>query len=155
MWKQPGRFGADQRGGTAVQALVFLPVILMSLVILMFFWQTLTIRRSLHTGTYLATRYLSLYPPESTDQLYWAEIAKKFIWAELKNNPWVDQNRVNDTYSLVEVFLVGGVECQKDFTVKGRYAFFAPLSKSDSGFLPRMQPYEMVDERTGKIICKD
>lgn len=146
-------FTRDERGGTAVQALVFLPVILLSMVVLMFFWQTLTIRRSLHTGTYLATRYLSLYTPETTFVYDWQEIAKKFIYAELRNNPYVDQDRLTDVFAPVEVQLPGGNECKADFTVKATYAFMAPLNYSETQFMPSMERYALVDERQGKVLC--
>lgn len=146
-------FSRDERGGTAVQAIVIMPVILLSMVILMFFWQTLTIRRSLHTGTYLATRYLSLYTPETTSQYDWQEIAKKFIYAELRNNPYVDETLLGDVFAPVEVQLPGGNECKADFTVNAKYAFLAPLNFSQTQLLPSMQQYRLEDERRGKVLC--
>jgi Flp pilus assembly protein TadG len=159
-WRGPfnGRaFARDERGGTAVQALVFLPVILLSMVLMIWFWQTLTIRRSLHTGTYLATRYLSLYTPETTDTGEWAAIAKKFIYAELRNNPYVDELRVKgdlaDLYAPVEVTLQNGNKCKSDFTIKAKYAFMAPLNFSQTQLMPAMERYALEDERKGKVLC--
>ncbi len=147
-------FGRDERGGTAVQAIVFLPVIILSLVVLGFLWQTITIRRSLHTGTYLAARYLSLYPPETADPFVWSSVAQKFVWAELKNNPFVDPVRVNEVFSGVWVDLTNANECLAEFTVRSEYQFFAPLNLTDSRFLPSMKPFSLEEARVGKVLCK-
>lgn len=147
-------FGRDEQGGTAVQAIVFLPVIIMSLVVLGYLWQVITIRRSLHTGTYLAARYLSLYPPETADPYVWSGVAQKFVWAELRNNPFVDPVRVNEVYANVWVTLTNGNECLSEFTVETEYQFFAPLNKTNSRFLPGMKPVGLEEARVGKVLCK-
>jgi Flp pilus assembly protein TadG len=156
-WRGAGRtFRRDEQGGTAVQAIVMLPVILISMVLLMFLWQTMTIRRSLHTGTYLATRYLSLYTPENADQFYWADIAKKFIHAELRNNPWVDPNRLDLPTSTIEVSLPGGNECKADFTITARYPLMVPINEGDKTAFPFWEPsYYLEDSRRGKVLCSE
>ncbi len=149
-----GRLWHDERGGTAVQAIVFLPVIIMSMVVLMYLLETIAIRRSLHTGTYLATRYLSLYPVESVDPYVWAGVAQKFVYAELRNNPWVKEERLNDVFAPVVVYLPNGNDCGAEFQVESKYEVFAPINDKDSRFLPGLDRFVLEDLRYGKVLCK-
>jgi len=144
----------DERGGTAVQAIVFLPVIILSMVVLMYLMETIAIRQSLHTGTYLATRFLSLYPLESTDTGQWGLVAQKFVYAELRNNPWVHEDRLNDVFAPVVVSLANGNDCGAVFTVTAGYEVFAPINDTDSRFLPGLDRFALEDVRDGKVVCK-
>jgi hypothetical protein len=146
-------FRRDERGGTAVQAIVFLPVILFSMVVMMYVVETITIRNSLHTGTYLATRYLSLYVPDTIDTYHWAEVAKKFIYAEMKNNPFVDTTRLGDVDSPVTVTLMNGNECNADFFIEARYRLWLPLQDTATDFLPGVRQLDLVENRRGKVLC--
>jgi Flp pilus assembly protein TadG len=144
----------DERGGTAVQAIVFLPVIIFSMIVVMYLWEAVSVRRSLHTGTYLATRYLSLYPIESTDTYQWSAVAKRFVWAELQNNPFVDQTRLSDVFTPVEVTLNNGNDCGAEFTVTAKHTLIAPVADTQARFLPAMDLFAIEDTRTGKVVCQ-
>lgn len=148
------RLWRDERGGTAVQAIVILPVIILSMIVLMYVMETVAIRRSLHTGNYLAMRYLSLYPLESTDTYLWGEVARKFVYAELRNNPFVKEERLNDVFAPVMVYLPNGNDCGAEFTVEAKYEVFAPINDTDSRFLPGLDRFVLEDVRYGKVVCK-
>jgi len=148
-----GRFGRDQRGGTAVQAMAFLPIILFAFVVASIAWQTVMIRRSLHTGTYLAMRYLSLYPPASTDPYHWSLTAQEFVHAELKNNPFVGDAVLNEVSAPVDVTLFDSNDCGDQFEVRAGYRLFAPLGQMDNQPLPSLRPYVLEDIRMGEVLC--
>jgi Flp pilus assembly protein TadG len=148
------RFVGDRRGAAAVQMMVMLPVILLAFVAGVKLWQIMMIRRSLNTGTYLATRYLSLYPPTSTFDQEWSAIARRFVWAELMNNPYVDQARMNDVFVPVSVTLTDGSnECTSQFTVVAEYTFFGPAGTPGDLGLPQMSQFTLTEERRGEVLC--
>jgi len=151
------RFRADRRGATAVQALVFLPVILFTLTLLMVLWQTLTIRRSLHHGVYQATRYLSLYPPDSVNPTPWEEVARQFVYGELANNPFVDTNRLSPPLSEVSVDLVdGGYACKQKFRIRAKYgiARAIPSLQGTNFVLPHLTWAYLQEDRLGEVLCE-
>ena len=94
------RLARDRRGGTAIEALIMLPVIFAALGFGALLWETISVRRSMHTGTYLATRFLSLYPPRSTAPADWESVARMFVYKELKNSGFAAS------------YLFGSVECE-------------------------------------------
>lgn len=151
-------FVLDRRGGTAVQAIVFLPVILLTFVLAIKLWQVILIRRSLHSGTYLATRYLSLYPPDSINPWDWQSVAEEFIIAEMKNNPFTDETKLKpgNPFMIVEVNLLDdGYACKQHFTVRAEYHVFG-ASPGESGgeyVLPNMNRIVLREERLGEVLC--
>jgi Flp pilus assembly protein TadG len=145
-------FRRDERGGTAIQALVFVPLIIFALVVGSFLMQTLMIRRSLHTGTYLATRYLSLYPPDVTDSTIWSGVAQKFVWAELKNNPFVDPTKLTDVFAPV-VVTVNDNTCESEFTIDAAYTMWVPIEQASTAILPGLQQIQLSEHRNGKVVC--
>ncbi|MFN2250844.1 MAG: TadE/TadG family type IV pilus assembly protein [Anaerolineae bacterium] len=151
-------FVADKRGGTAVQAIVLLPVIFLAFGLGARLWQTITIRQSLHSGVYEATRYLSMYPPDTTDTYVWNEMAEKLIHAELANNPFVDDTKLipGGPWTRVQVNLTsGGFACKDNFTVSAQYPVFgARPTEGDSLFvLPSGREIVLREQRTGEVLC--
>jgi len=154
-----GRFRRDQRGGTAVQAIALLPVVLVAFLGMIRVWQTVQIRDSLHTGTYLAMRYLSLYPPETKNTTVWASVAEKWIFEELKNNPWVDKQSLiaGSPNSLVQVTLIDGdYECTNKFEIRVTYVFdiLGAGDPVEGTGLPGAFHMTMEDVRQGEVLCK-
>ncbi|MFQ5459662.1 MAG: TadE/TadG family type IV pilus assembly protein [Anaerolineae bacterium] len=151
-----GRFCSDRRGGTAVQAIVLLPVILFFFLVAIKLWEVVNVRRSLHDGTYAATRYLGLYPPPNADAYYWEQIARRFIEAELLSNPWV-KVPVTDADLRVDITIYDGNECGDEFRVEVGYRLFGPVggrgSGSYSGMLPNNALMTLREDRDGKVIC--
>jgi Flp pilus assembly protein TadG len=151
------RFARDRRGGTAVQAIVMLPVIILVFVMSMKLWQTIMVRRSLHTATYLATRYLSLYPPmENPGGPMWMEVARAIINQEMSNNPFVDKTLLNDTFTPIEFTFDAGFACGDKFHLKAQYPVSAMLSEKTSEYpLPMtITRIFLTEERTGEVLCQ-
>lgn len=149
------RFRRDRRGGTAVQAIVMLPVIIVAFMGLIRLWQFIQIRDSLHTGTYQATRYLSLYPPEApNDPALWANIARLFIERNMKNNPWVDPATLNEVNLAITVDLREGYDCKQQFDVKASYSLSVLSGDLSGQGLPNPMIVTMDDMRTGEILCQ-
>ncbi len=156
-WGSAARFGGDRQGGTAVQAIMFLPVIAVAMFGLIRVWQVIQVRDSLHTGTYLATRYMSLYTPETSDPVFWEDIAYKFILAELEANPWVDKMRLipgSPTIGVTVVLTDGGYECTNDFTVEAKYTMNVMGGDPGQNGLPGLSDITLVDLRKGEVLCK-
>jgi Flp pilus assembly protein TadG len=152
------RFVSDRLGGTAVQAIVFLPVIFLAFGLGSKLWQVMLIRRSLHGGMYQATRYLSVYPPDTTDTYVWNEIAERFIHQELRNNPFVDTTKLipGGPWTRVEVVLTsGGFACKDNFTVSAQYPIWgARPAETASGFaLPDVREIVLREQRRGEVLC--
>lgn len=148
------RFRHDRRGGAAVQMMVLMPVVLFAFVAGVKLWEIMMVRRSLHTGTYLATRYLSLYPPATTNEYEWSLIAGRFVRAELLNNPWVDETKVNDTMTPVYVTLLdANNDCTDRFDVRAEYTFLGPAGQRGELGLPQLAPFTLVEERRGEVLC--
>lgn len=151
------RFHADRQGGTAVQAMVFLPVIILAMFGLIRVWQVIQVRDSLHTGTYLATRYMSLYTPETSDPILWEDIAYKFILAELEDNPWVDKLRLIPGSPSINVKVTltdGGYECTNNFLVEARYEMAVMGGEPGLNGLPGLSLITLSDTREGEVLCK-
>ena len=153
-----GRFVHDRRGATAVQALVFLPVIIFAFALGAKLWQVITIRQSLHEGVYQATRYLSVYPPDTDDTLVWEAIAEKLIYQELENNPFVDDTILvpGSPFTQVTVNLTSdGFACKDNFIVSAQYPIWG-VSPDEGGtnfVLPDLREIVLRDSRKGEVLC--
>lgn len=152
-WRLGRAFGRDRRGSTGIQALVLMPVFVLVIVASSFLWQGLQVRRSLHTGTYLGTRFLALYPLDSTGAFDWAQVARKFVIAELKNNPYVDVTRLNDNNPRVTVELPDGNDCGSKFTVTVEYDYWLLSQRITDRILPNMQQYTFQEKRNAEVLC--
>ena len=148
------RFRGDRGGGVAVQALVLLPVILIAMVSASFLWQTLMIRRSLHYGTAEATRFLSLYPVDSDDPFDWEGVAREFVEAEMRNNPFVDRMRINDINPRVVIQLLNSYDCGDAFTLNTEWDLFAAVGDSGLGGFPDSKQFTLKEHREGEVVCE-
>ncbi len=141
------RFHSDRRGGTAVQAILVLPIFLVVMVTLIILWEVVLVRRSLHVGTYEATRFLSLYPTYTPERTVWNDIAKRMVANELNNNPFLDRqdmlgNRLNVTVDIQDI------ECKARFTVDVVYQYQIPTVDPFPG--PFLNLQESIE---GEILC--
>lgn len=143
------RFTTDRRGGTAVQAMVMMPVIIISTFGLFKAWEVVQVRESLHTGTYEATRYLSLYPPTNPDALVWSDIARRLIENELKNNPWIGRYDLFPANLHVDV-VYDGTEyaCKMNFTLDVTFDYAMPNIDPLPGIT-----FKLIEKRDGEILC--
>jgi len=144
------RFTADRTGATAIQAMVFIPLILLTTFGLMKAWEVVQVRESLHTGTYEATRYLSLYPPADANEVTWSDIARRMIENELKNNPWITRTDLFAN-SLVITVTFDGTEyqCKMNFEMAVAFNYEMPNVKP----FPGVQ-FKLNELREGEILCK-
>jgi hypothetical protein len=151
-------FKQDRQGATAVQALVMLPVILFTFVMLIVLWQTLMVRRSLHHGVYEATRYLSLYPPNSVAPTPWETVASEFVKRELANSPFVDTMHLNNpaAFELTVELIDGGYACKQHFRVRAKYAIarVIPSLEGTNFVLPHLTTAYLQEERLGEVLCE-
>jgi Flp pilus assembly protein TadG len=151
-------FKGDRDGATAVQALVMLPAILFAFVMLIVLWQTLMIRRSLHHGVYEATRYLSLYPPNSVSPTPWETVATEFVLRELANNPFADTTGLSSParFELTVELIDGGYACKQKFRVRAKYAVLRaiPSLEGTNFVLPSLTPAYLQEERVGEVLCE-
>ena len=76
----------DERGAVLVQALLILPVLILAVFGGYTVWKVASIKHSLHSGTYQATRYLCLNPVDPPVSGIWEEIVLEFVERELGNN---------------------------------------------------------------------
>lgn len=154
-WRRMARFALDRRGGTAAVAIVMLVPILFAFVAGVELWQAMSIRRSLHTGVYEAARYLTLYPPQSVLQYDWEAIARRFIKAELKNNPFADQQLVQiegHNGLWIEVTLEGN-RCLDKFKIVAEFPIWAPM-QFGSQPLPFNETLKLSEVRESEVICE-
>lgn len=149
-----GRLWGDLRGGTAVQALVILPVIIIAMFTLIGLWQLVSVRRSLNNGTYLAMRYVALYPVEPYNDALILIEARDIIENELRNNPFVRRSLDNDTQlsnrlNLELEFLNQEYSCKSPFVL--RSDLNVPMASVDP--FPGVS-YVIREEREGEILCQ-
>ncbi len=148
-----GRFRHDVRGDTGTLAMLMLPSILLVFMIGVKVWEVISIRSSLNTGVALATRYLSLYPPRDVNETLWAEIAERFVFAELKNNAFVDAVHVNNRAVPVTVTLTdGGNQCTDNFVVTAAYPLNVEL-RLGRWAMPGMQWASLIESQIGEVVC--
>jgi hypothetical protein len=154
------RFRDDRRGGTAVQAIVMLPAIIIAFWGLMLVWRVVQIRDTLHHGVYQATRFLSLYPPEPASDGSWSEVADKIVAMEMSNNPYVVRDGkplLSSDYS-VEVTLLDGadIDCKSKFEVTAWYRIFdIPTGEPTvNAGLPGLRDIRLDEVRQGEILCQ-
>jgi Flp pilus assembly protein TadG len=149
------RFWSETEGATAVQALVIMPAILFAFAAGTILWQTVNIRKDLHYGTYQATRFLSLYPPDSIIDTEWEAVAAKLVEVELVSNPWV-RTPLNPANFTVDVTLTDSNECGDEFTVEVTYRLFVPKGTQEgatASLLPPMDQLSLRELRYGKVVC--
>lgn len=130
-----------ERGSTLVQTLLILPIFLMIVLGGYEIWKAHSVRESLRSGVYQATRYLSL----NADQEEWYPIARNdFVMPELLNNNLVTEEMANQV-------VVGAVrpplECGASFVVQADLPWQAVIP-----FVPD-QDLTMHVEYEGEVFC--
>lgn len=113
----PRRWIGDRRGTVLVQALLILPILILIVFGVYTVWKVVSIKQSLHSGTYQATRYLCLNPVDPPVPGDWEEIVEEIVVREVRNNRLADgASRPSAT-----VFFSGDrLECDLRFTVETR-----------------------------------
>jgi hypothetical protein len=105
----------DRKGAVLVQTLLILPI----LVLIVFggytVWKVASVKHSLHSGTYQATRYLCLNPVDPLDPERWEDVVEEIVAREKENN------RLADGASLLPALVTihgNSLECGLRFTVE-------------------------------------
>ena len=131
----------EKQGSTLVQTLVMLPLFLMIVLGGYEIWKAHSVRESLRSGVYQATRYLSLNPDEES----WdAVVRNDFVVPELLNNNLVTQEIVDRvTVNAPTPMLV----CGANFTVRADLPWQAVIP-----FIPQ-QDLTMYVEYEGQVFC--
>ncbi len=145
-------FSRDRRGGTAVQALVLLPAFIIPIVAFVIAWQTLSVKRTLHTATYQAVRYLALYPPE--DERRWQPVANQIIRQSMHANQFVTRTDVGISGSsprglnVFVDFVDGELTCGSHFIISAEFEHDMPsVEPFPSGV------FWLTESREGEILC--
>ena len=139
------RLTGDERGAILVQFALLVPIFILIAVGSFEVWKAISVKRSLHSGTYQATRYLSLNPVEPLDPEEWREVAEGFIIPELANNGFVE----DDAARWVDIYITPPMRlgCNEPFTVIARLPWRAVIP-----YLSRTS-WMLVDQHEGRIVC--
>jgi len=136
----------DKRGAILVQAILFLPILILIVVGSFEVWKAISVKRSLHSGTYQAARYLSLNPVNSLNSEDWVGEARKFIKPELKNNGFVTKaaEQVIITVDTPDILY-----CGETFTIRADVPWTAVIP-----YLSRTD-WMLVEQHEGFIVCEE
>lgn len=153
------RFARDRSGATAVQALLLTPIMILAFWGGFSVWKAVTIRDSLHHGTYQAARFLSFYAPEDANEGLWTDIAEKIIIQELLNNPFTAKagGNISTVDLTVNVDLLNDSrECKDPFTVTSQFTIrLLPVgSPQEGGYLANFDAITLEDVRNGEVLCQ-
>ena len=80
------RLEGDEWGAVLVQTLLLLPVLILIVFGGYTVWKVASVKHSLHSGTYQATRYLCLNPVDPPVPEIWAEVVEEIVAREVGNN---------------------------------------------------------------------
>lgn len=135
----------DRRGAILIQFALLVPIFVLIAVGSFEVWKAISVKRSLHSGTYQATRYLSLNPVGSLDPIKWEAEARKLIVPELANNGFVE----DDAARWVDIYITPPerLGCDEPFTVIARLPWRAVIP-----YLSRTS-WMLVDQHEGRIVC--
>jgi hypothetical protein len=130
-----------ERGATLVQWMLVLPIFLMIVVGGYEIWRAQSVRESLRSGTYEATRYLSFNPNESN----WIGVVRDdFVVPELINNNLVMPEMANE---VIIIASPPALECGETFTIRTEMPWRAVIPFiSQEDWMIRVQ-FE------GEVIC--
>ena len=81
-----GSWVRDRKGAVLVQALLILPILILAVFGGYTVWRVASIKHSLHSGTYQATRYLCLNPVAPPVPGIWEDIVVEIVAREVENN---------------------------------------------------------------------
>lgn len=81
-----GSWVRDRKGTVVVQALLILPILILVVFGGYTVWKVTSVKHSLHSGTYQATRYLCLNPVDPPVPGIWAEVVEEIVEREVGNN---------------------------------------------------------------------
>jgi hypothetical protein len=108
----------DERGAVLIQTLLILPILILAVFGGYTVWKVASIKHSLHSGTYQATRYLCLNPVDPPVPEIWEEVVIEIVAREVENNGMargVSRPLARVTFS---EDAKGKLECGLSFTVE-------------------------------------
>jgi len=110
-----GSWVRDRKGTVVVQALLILPILILAVFGGYTIWKVASVKQSLHSGTYQATRYLCLNPVDSPVPGDWERVVVEIVAREVRNNGLAD----GASEPVATVTLHGNrLECGLSFTVE-------------------------------------
>jgi len=89
------RWTRDKKGSVTVQSLLFIAIFVVILYMAFEIWKVVSIKQSLHAGTYEAAKYIALNGMKwglSTGA--WAEQVWPLVATELQNNPFLPSDSI-------------------------------------------------------------
>jgi len=133
----------DERGAVLVQTLLILPIFVLIIFGGYTVWKVASIKHSLHSGTYQATRYLCLNPVDPPVPEMWEEVVEEIVAREVENNGMA---RGLPRPLARVTFLGGELECGLRFTVETWVSF-----RIDIPFVS--MPLTLRDRHEGWVEC--
>jgi hypothetical protein len=107
----------DERGAVLVQTLLILPILILAVFGGYTVWKVASVKQSLHSGTYQATRYLCLNPVDPPVSEIWAEVVVRIVERELGNNRLAHGASLRSvTVIFSDAFSEDGLGCGPSFT---------------------------------------
>ena len=134
-----------------------MPVFIIPIVVFFVAWQTMSVKRTLHTATYEATRYLALYPPD--DDRRWHPVATQIIRQSMAGNQFVDRldllgaGRMPRGLYVEVIFLDGDYACGSKFEVRVSFEHDIPSAAPPYNVFPT-GIFELTETRVGEVLCK-
>lgn len=109
------RLKGDEWGAVLVQTLLILPILILIVFGGYTIWKVASVKHSLHSGTYQATRYLCLNPVDPLDPGKWEEVVDEIVAREVGNN-----GLAQGAFLLPAIVTIHGnkLECDLSFTVE-------------------------------------
>jgi hypothetical protein len=107
----------DQKGAVLVQALLIVPIMILIVFGGYTVWKVASVKHSLHSGTYQATRYLCLNPVDPPVPGIWAEVVEEIVEREVGNNGLAHGASLRPvTIIFSDTFSEGELGCGPSFT---------------------------------------
>ena len=139
-----GSWVRDRKGAVLVQALLILPILILAVFGGYTVWKVASVKHSLHSGTYQATRYLCLNPVDPPVPEIWAEVVVKIVERELGNNGLADGASL---HPVIITFSEDELRCGLGFTVETRLGL-----QIDVPYLS--MPLTLWDRHEGWVECR-
>jgi hypothetical protein len=139
-----GSWVRDRKGAVLVQTLLILPILILAVFGGYTVWKVASVKHSLHSGTYQATRYLCLNPVDPLAPGIWEDVVEEIVLREVENNVLADGASLR---SVTVTFSGGELECGLSFTVETQMDL-----RIDIPYLS--MPLTLWDRHEGWVECR-
>jgi Flp pilus assembly protein TadG len=146
------RLKGDEWGAVLVQTLLILPVLILIVFGGYTVWKIASVKHSLHSGTYQATRYLCLNPVDSRQPEIWADVVEEIVAREVGNNGLARGAFLRPVIVLFSDALAeGGLGCGANFTFTVKTQMDLQI---DIPYLSMPPQITLRDQHEGWVECR-